>query len=1043
MGDVMRPIPFRELVTRIFDEYRETGSVFGIPKIHFFEKQNSNKVETFRDTCDSAIGPAAGPHTQMSQNIVASYLAGGRFIELKTVQKLDKLEIEKPCIDARDECYNTEWSTEFTLEKAYDEYVKAWILLHLLEETFELRLDEQDRSFIFNMSIGYDLEGIKTEKMDRYINDMIDSSGNDLYKKYLKELGDIIHESEFLKGTGLESRLDALEGLEKKIPAAISPTVTLSTMHGCPPDEQEAICNYLLTEKKIDTYVKLNPTLLGFEKVREMLDSLGFEYLHISRDSFDHDLQYGDAVSMLKRLVSTAQKEGKEFGIKLSNTLGSINDQDALPGDDMFMSGRALYPLTINLAATLAEEFGGKLPISYSGGATAFNVSEIFETGIRPITLATDMLKPGGYLRMKEMALKLETAGGWDAKTIDPKKVRALADEAIEAEYTRKDFRGEDVITTGKPLPLYDCYVAPCVTACPVHQDVPEYIRLVGQGRYEEALRLIYETNALPNITGHICDHQCMYNCTRLDYEGAVDIRDMKRIAAQRGWEEYMKKWSKPEQKRNAKVAVVGAGPSGLGAAYFLAREGFSVTVFERQDSAGGVVQHVVPQFRIPKEAVEKDVRFIEDHGVEFEFGADPAQLNVDSLKKQGYDYIFLGIGAEKDKDIGLEGRDDRVLESLQFLRKYREDPSSVSLGENVVVVGGGDVAMDCAQACARLSSVKSVTVLYRRAEKQMPADAEEYEAALEAGAEFRFLRNPETLDADGTLTVRVMELGEKDASGRARPEATEEVEKMKVDNVITAIGQDVDSEYLEAFGITVDGRGNPVVDEETLETEVENVYIGGDAQTGASSIIAGVAGGKSAAESITRKESSGWNPGYAKPEVDDAKIKEQVLSRKGSTLQPSYKEGFTDDLEIAAREENRCLQCNYICNKCVEVCPNRANIVIPFDRSVGFQESFQILHLDALCNECGNCATFCPWEGKPYKDKLTIFNLKKDFDISDNPGFYIDGETLYLRIDGEVKELSIDGQGRISGGEVDPKTAAIIGEVNRDYGYLLGEVIE
>ncbi|MFO7848916.1 MAG: putative selenate reductase subunit YgfK, partial [Spirochaetia bacterium] len=441
MGDLMRPIPFGELVKRIFDEYRQAGSVFGIPRIHFFKKQNDNWVGTFRDTCDTPIGPAAGPHTQMTQNIVASYLAGGRFMELKTVQKLDNLEIDKPCIDARDECYNTEWSTEFSLEKAYDEYVKAWIILHLLEEVFEPRLDPQSRSFIFNMSIGYDLEGIKTEKMDRYINDMIDSSNNELFNSYLDELKEILEKGEFLKGTGLEKRLDAVLGLEKRIPSAVSPTVTLSTMHGCPPDEQEAICRYLLTEKNIDTYVKLNPTLLGYEKVREILDTLGYNYLHVSRDSFDHDLQYNDAVAMLRRLIDTAEGKGKEFGIKLSNTLGSINDQGALPGDDMFMSGRALFPLTVNLAAALSEEFEGDLPISYSGGVNGFNAAELFETGIRPITLATDMLKPGGYLRMKEIALKLETSKGWDKGSIDPKAVRSLADKSLKAGYTRKHFR--------------------------------------------------------------------------------------------------------------------------------------------------------------------------------------------------------------------------------------------------------------------------------------------------------------------------------------------------------------------------------------------------------------------------------------------------------------------------------------------------------------------------------------------------------------------------------------------------------------------------
>jgi putative selenate reductase len=203
------------------------------------------------------------------------------------------------------------------------------------------------------------------------------------------------------------------------------------------------------------------------------------------------------------------------------------------------------------------------------------------------------------------------------------------------------------------------------------------------------------------------------------------------------------------------------------------------------------------------------------------------------------------------------------------------------------------------------------------------------------------------------------------------------------------------------------------------------------------------VAGGKRAAEAIIRKEEPAWKPEYPMPKLEARQIKEQVLARKGGALIPSYVEGLTDDREIARREENRCLQCNYICNKCVEVCPNRANIVLSFNRSAGFAEEQQILHLDALCNECGNCATFCPWEeGKPYKEKFTVFNLKEDFDESDNPGFYIDGSDLYLRENGSVRRLSIDAQGGITGGRVDPRIAEIIGTVVRSYDYLLGEVV-
>ena len=236
-------------------------------------------------------------------------------MELKTVQILDELEIEKPCIDARDEGYNTEWSSEFTLLKAYDEYVKAWVILYMLQELFDLNAGT-GRSFIFNMSVGYDLEGIKNPRVDKFINDLIDSSDNEVFKSCLEELDALVAEGTFLDGTGLEDRLDRLKGLSAKIPAKLCSQLTLSTMHGCPPKEIEAICSYMLSEKKLHTFVKLNPTLLGFDTVREILDNLGFDYLTLAQASFDHDLQYADAIGMLNRLVSLSKKEGLKFGVK-------------------------------------------------------------------------------------------------------------------------------------------------------------------------------------------------------------------------------------------------------------------------------------------------------------------------------------------------------------------------------------------------------------------------------------------------------------------------------------------------------------------------------------------------------------------------------------------------------------------------------------------------------------------------------------------------------------------------------------------------------
>ncbi len=1046
MGDTMRPVPFKSLMRRILQEYASQKSIFGIHEIHFFKKQNRSRVQVFSEFCDTPVGPAAGPHTQLAQNIVAGYLSGGRFIELKTVQKLDTLEIEKPCIDARDEGYNTEWSTEFTLGKAYDEYLKAWFALHLLEALFVLRVDPSQRGFIFNMSVGYDLEGIRTPKMDHFINSMIDASEHPLFEQYRRELEELLAAEEPIpRDAVLEERLPSLQGLSEGISPCISPAVTLSTMHGCPPEEQESICRYLLEEKGIDTFLKLNPTLLGYESVRDILDRLGYGYLHLSEESFSHDLQYIDAVAMLQRLMETASRNGRQFGIKLSNTLGSINDQGVLPGDDMYMSGRALYPLTVNLAAKLSREFDGKIPISYAGGANAFNTGKLFAAGIKPITAATELLKPGGYVRLKEMALKAETSGGWDegSRRVDADAVGALAEEALTVDYTRKQFRGTDRISVDDPLPVFDCYVAPCQTACPIGQNVPEYIRLLGEGKYAAALDVIYEKNALPNITSYICDHQCMYNCTRLDYEGSVMIREMKRVAAENGWKDYMEKWSSPDKKMAHKAAVIGAGPAGLSAAYFLAREGFEVTLFEKHQSAGGVVRHVIPHFRLPVETIERDVEFIRKHGVEFRFGCDP-HLTREQLVSQGYTYIFLGIGAEKDNPLqveGSEGGGNRVIRSLDFLWDYRNTPEKVELGNHVVVVGGGNTAMDSARAARTVPGVKRVTVLYRRSLEQMPADLEEYENALADGVEFRFLSVPEKIDTEGNMTVRRMQLGDIDASGRPRPVPTDETEEIKADILISAIGEKVDTEALKAFGVPLGKDGWPEVDEETLETKLEHVYLGGDARTGPSTVVQCIAAGRKAADAITRKENPAWNRISMVPQFNSEIVRQEVLPRKGALIRTESSQVSGSDELFARHEALRCLQCSYICNKCVEVCPNRANIVITAPEDAGFAQQYQIIHIDAFCNECGNCETFCPWQGKPYRDKFTLFNTEEDFTASRNPGFFLKDGKLQLRWNGKVETAEISGEGTVPCESIDPRAAALIETIIHKYGYLLGKV--
>ncbi len=217
--------------------------------------------------------------------------------------------MEKPCIDASDEGYNVEWSTELSLDQAYDEYLKAWVVLHLFDTL--IGANTMPPSFLFNMSVGYDLEGIKTEKMDRFIGRLIDSSREESFQRYLQELADLAADPLLLTGTPWRDRAALLKALPSRISPRICASVTLSTMHGCPPGEIESICSYMLTQKKLDTLVKLNPTLLGFDRVHETLSGLGYGYVALNREGFEKDLQYSAAVPMLKRLLETGRQQGQ------------------------------------------------------------------------------------------------------------------------------------------------------------------------------------------------------------------------------------------------------------------------------------------------------------------------------------------------------------------------------------------------------------------------------------------------------------------------------------------------------------------------------------------------------------------------------------------------------------------------------------------------------------------------------------------------------------------------------------------------------------
>ena len=999
MSDIMRPMPFGQLMNWALEEYGKSGSFFGVsdPVKH----TNGQALPIFEEKIEAPFGPAAGPHTQLAQNIIAAYAAGARFFELKTVQVMDGPElaacVNKPCITAGDECYNCEWSTELYVPQAFAEYVKAWVACKLLAREFGL--GDPD-AFVFNMSVGYDLAGIKSEKINAFIDGMIEAKDTEAFRECIGWVR-----------ANLSRFRNVDEAYIAGISSRISRSITESTLHGCPPDEIERIATYLITEKHLNTYIKLNPTLLGYEYARERLDSLGFDYVSFDDRHFREDLQWKDAVPMLERLTELAKEKGLEFGVKLTNTFPVDVTRGELPSEEMYMAGRALFPLTIHLAARISETFGGRLRISYSGGADIHNAAALFGAGIWPITLATTILKPGGYQRMIQIAESLADCGSEPFRGVNAEAVKALDESVSASGLYRKPVKPLPYRKVGRMLPLFDCFTAPCRDGCPIGQDIPAYLQAMLENDPAAALRIILERNPLPFITGTICPHHCGDKCMRNYYEGSLQIRQTKLEAAGRAFDTVFPELKPPETKTGRKVAVVGAGPAGLAAAMFLSRAGVPVTVFERRNTPGGVVAHVIPDFRIGSGAIEKDIAICKAFGAEIVCGREITSL--EELKTEGYTDVIVAVGAWKHGRNPLESGE--CLDALAFLEQFKADPASVRAGRNIVVLGGGNTAMDVARAARRLPGSPDVRLVYRRTKRYMPADEEELQMALEDGVEFMELLAPERLE-DGQLICHVMELGAPDASGRRSPVDTGEVRKVPADTVIAAVGERVDIALFEAAGCEIGEKGLPVVDA-GMKTSVDGIYAVGDARRGPATVVEGIADAMAAAAAIQGSEFSIHD--YKNEKKNSNVTEDTYLFKKGRVAE-----------DLSAMPDWRCLGCPTVCEACADVCPNRANVAI----HVPGKCQAQILHVDGMCNECGNCAVFCPYGGKPYRDKFTLFWSEEDFADSGNEGFLPTGEdSVMVRLDGSVQTIRVSELDKLSA-----DAAEVIRTVIRDYGYLV-----
>ncbi len=494
MSDTMKSLSFEYLIEDCLKDYYIKGRILEIDKKDFFTEVSDNYRSSFNgEYLRYPVGPAAGPHTQLAQNLLAAYLAGARFFELKTVQIIDGKEmqsmIEKPCIDVKNVGYNVEWSTELTVEEAAAEYIKGSVLLQAMG--IELGLSDI-KDFVFNISVGYTLEGIQSEKITNFIDNLKDAKETTVFKECIRVLKNNVNKFKRLKIEDIDA-----------ISSNITNTVTLSTMHGAKPEEITDIVKHLIINKKINTFIKCNPTLLGYENVREILDNLGYTDIVIRKEDFEHDLRFDMAVEIVKELKRLGKENGVFVGIKLTNTLPVYNSRKILPGESMYLSGKPLYPIAMGVAAMFAEALNGDIHMSLSGGIDKNNVTDVLKTGISPLTVSTLLLKPGGYKNIKSLMDKV-SSGQIEIGNLNVEAVKNAAENAKNDSNYKNKGDGRFLEDT---LPVYDCFKVNCgicVDVCPNRANMRVY-----DDRFDAAYQIVHIENRCNE-----CDN-CHTFCTR------------------------------------------------------------------------------------------------------------------------------------------------------------------------------------------------------------------------------------------------------------------------------------------------------------------------------------------------------------------------------------------------------------------------------------------------------------------------------------------------------------------------------------------------
>jgi len=927
MFDRATPLPFGQLMTWILSEQRQHGTVFGVQRGPSDVPDVS--VSFLEQTPLAApLGPAAGPHTHFAQSIAAAYYAGGRFFVLEPVNAFTGKLPDDP--------------KQLPPLQAFEEYVKAWFACKLMAIEFELGSPD---AFVFHMGFT---GAVSAPVAWQFLHSMQNAAQTPAFvhcKAWVQE------------NIGLFSRVTASD--IERISGCISRSATLFL---APTDTPAQILQSALQcmEQNMHLFLACSPLLLGYEATVRLLAGMQ-QQSAITQALYDRIPPLHEVLPVYRQLRTEAKNRSLTFGLSFHGE----SAQWLSNGPDDITAGHCLYALNMELARRIAVHFDGQIRLMFSGGVHALNIPKLLACGIWPVTMFAALKKPGGLARLSHTAARYQANASLPPASVNITKIDYLANLArTDLTYAacKMPVRRE-TIRERKALPLFSCFMAPCRANCPLELDIPAFVHLSGRGKHLKALQVITQKNPLLFMTAKLCNHPCTITCVRNTYDTPIQVRKAELDAARNGFEALLGEMHTPVMIAHKRVAIIGGGPAGLAAAYFLGRSGTPVTLFERRAQLGGAVRHLTPAFRISDNAIDKDIRLVQKMGAQVRLESEAPDI---AQLRRHYDAVLIATGAAQ-----VHTHPQASISAQDFLEKYRAG-MPMDIRSDVVVSGSGFLGLDAARACKRMPGVNSVTLVCDALPSQSGVTS-----ALEDGIVFLTNTAPLSLN-ENTLTCL-----------HTGPTGQQRTISLPCSTWIDAGTVQAEPGIFAKNSLATDKDGNPVCDPETCETSADGVYVIGSALNSTWSIAQCVANAKQVCEQIIQKHIQPDIPQTTRPAITDLR----------------KKHGLLQEYANAASESQRCLHCDTVCEYCVQVCPNRANLSV----CIPGCEMPQIVHVDSLCGACGNCAVYCPYNDAPYERKFTVFSSPEAFLQSKNPGcVYLGGGEFRVRTDDAVFELNV-----------------------------------